>query len=132
MGRVRGHYVTKTWTGNPGAQTTAERRGAKYRAFVPEPIAGLDLLLTGEVAGALETASATVRELNASPPKLVSLEAVARYLLRERRWPRRASRVLRWDIDGSLWPTMTWPRPMTTKPRISSGIFARWQRRSRS
>jgi hypothetical protein len=31
----------------------------------------------------LETASATIRELNAAPLKLVSLEAVARHLLRE-------------------------------------------------
>jgi Fic family protein len=50
---------------------------------VPDPIADLDLLLPGEVAGALETASATVHELNVSPLKLVSLEAVARHLLRE-------------------------------------------------
>jgi Fic family protein len=83
MGRARGHYVTKTWTGQPGAQTTAERRGAKYRAFVPDPIAELNLLLPGEVASALETASTTVRELNAAPLKLVSLEAIARHLLRE-------------------------------------------------
>jgi Fic family protein len=83
MGRARGRYVTKTWTGQPGAQTTAERRGAKYRAFVPDPIANFELLLPGEIAGALETASATVRELNAAPLKLVSLEAVARHLLRE-------------------------------------------------
>lgn len=83
MGRGRGHYVTKTWTGEPGAQTSAERRGGRYRAFVPDPIAELELLLPGEVAGALETASAAVRELNASPLRLVSLEAVARHLLRE-------------------------------------------------
>jgi len=50
---------------------------------VPDPVAELELLLPGEVAGALETASTTVRELNASPLKLVSLEAVARHLLRE-------------------------------------------------
>jgi Fic family protein len=83
VARTRGRFVTRTWTGQPGAQTTAERRGAKYRAFVPHPIADLELLLPGEVAGALETASATVRELNAAPLKLVSLEAVARHLLRE-------------------------------------------------
>lgn len=83
MGRGRGHYVTKTWTGEPGAQTSAERRGGIYRAFVPDPIAELELLLSGEVAGALETASATVRELNASSLRLASLEAVARHLLRE-------------------------------------------------
>jgi Fic family protein len=75
--------VTRTWTGQPGAQTTAERRGAKYRAFVPDPIGDLELLLPGEIAGALETASATVRELNSAPLKLVSFEAVARHLLRE-------------------------------------------------
>lgn len=83
MGRTRGHYVERTWTGQPGAQTSAERRGSKYRAFVPEPVAEFELLLPGEVAGALETASAAVRELNASPRKLASLEAIARHLLRE-------------------------------------------------
>jgi len=50
---------------------------------VPDPIGELELLLPGEVAGALETASAAVRELNASPMKLASLEAVARHLLRQ-------------------------------------------------
>lgn len=75
--------MKKTWTGQPGAQTRADRRGGTYRAFVPEPVAEFELLLPGEVAGALETASTTVRELNASPRKLVSLEAIARHLLRE-------------------------------------------------
>jgi len=50
---------------------------------VPEPLAEVELFLPGEVAGALETASNAVRQLNASPRKLVSLEAVARHLLRE-------------------------------------------------
>lgn len=79
----RGRYVEKTWAGQPGAQTSAERRGGTYRAFVPEPLAEVELFLPGEVAGALETASNAVRQLNASPRKLVSLEAVARHLLRE-------------------------------------------------
>jgi Fic family protein len=58
-------------------------RGGRNGTVLPDPIADLDLLLPGEIAGALETASAAVRELNAAPLKLVSLEAVASHLLRE-------------------------------------------------
>ena len=83
MGRVRGHFVDRSYAGIGGAQTAAQRRGGRYRAFVPDPIGGLELSLPGALAADLETASAAVRELNDSPSKLVSLEAVARHLLRQ-------------------------------------------------
>jgi len=83
MGRPLGHFVTRTYRGIPGAQTAAERRPAKYRAFIPDPLAKLELSLPSHVAAELETATQAVRTLNASPPKLASLEAVARYLLRQ-------------------------------------------------
>lgn len=83
MGRVRGHFVDRTYAGIAGAQTAAQRRGSQYRAFVPDPVGDLELSLPGALAADLETASAAVRELNDSPSKLVSLEAVARHLLRQ-------------------------------------------------
>jgi Fic family protein len=76
---MRGHFVTKRWTGNP----TAQRRGGTYRAFVPEPIENFELSLSGDLADFLEATSVLVRELNAVSTKLASLEAVARQLLCE-------------------------------------------------
>jgi Fic family protein len=83
MGRARGHFVIKRYTGIAGAQTAAERRGSRYRAFIPDPIAGMQFSLPSALAADLEKASTAVRALNGSPPKLVSLEAVARHLLRQ-------------------------------------------------
>lgn len=80
---MRGRFVTRRLTGSPTAQTTAERRGGTFQAFIPDPIASLDLVLPGDLAALLEETSSAVRELNASPPKLASLEAVARQLLRQ-------------------------------------------------
>lgn len=81
MNKQRGHYVAKTWAGSPTAQTTVQRRGGTYQAFIPDPIAALELMLPGDVAAALETASDTVRRLNGSALTLASLEAVARHML---------------------------------------------------
>ncbi|MHB8691999.1 MAG: Fic family protein [Solirubrobacteraceae bacterium] len=83
MPPVRGHFVTKHYDGIAGAQTAAQRRGGEYRAFVPDPIADLELSLPNQLAAELETASARVRELNSTAPKLASLEAVAHHLLRQ-------------------------------------------------
>lgn len=55
----------------------------RCRAFIPDPVAELELSLPSSLAAELETASAAVRTLNASPPKLAALEAVARHLLRQ-------------------------------------------------
>lgn len=80
---MRGHFVDRVWRGDPGAQTRRERRTARYRAFVPDPVAEAAFALGAHVVHALDQAGAAIRRLNESPPKLASLEALARQLLRE-------------------------------------------------
>lgn len=58
------------------------RRGFFYEAFVPDPIADLDLTIPADVAAAAEEAAEGVRALGAQPPGGISWEAVARQLLR--------------------------------------------------
>jgi len=83
MAPARGRYVTRHHAGIAGAQTTAQRRGGQYRAFIPDAIALLEVSLPGALVAELERASTAVRSLNESPPKLAALEAVARHLLRQ-------------------------------------------------
>ena len=83
MERARGHFVTRSYAGVAGAQTAAQRRGGKYQAFIPDPIAEFELRLSSRLVADLDAAAGAVRALNASPPKLASLEAVARHLLRQ-------------------------------------------------
>ena len=62
-------------------------RGSKaasrsYRAFIPAKIADEDFELSGSSAALAERAAAAARELNAGQSELVSLEGLARQLLR--------------------------------------------------
>ena len=58
------------------------RAGFSYEAFVPDPIAEQELPLPGDVAAVLTEAELAVRQLNQVSPRLQSLEALARQLLR--------------------------------------------------
>ena len=49
--------MTRHYVGIAGAQTAAERRGGRYRAFVPDPIADLDVSLPAALMADLERAS---------------------------------------------------------------------------
>jgi Fic family protein len=60
----------------------AERRSFRYRAFVPDPVAGLRLSLHSAVAAAVSSAERAVDALNRDPPRMASLEVLARRLLR--------------------------------------------------
>ena len=82
MSRARGNFVKRELRGDPTGQTGAKRRGGTYRAFVPEAVSKLELSLPGSLALRLEDASARVRTLNDSTPRLTALEALARQLLR--------------------------------------------------
>ena len=76
-------YETRSWPADPSAPGgRAERRAFSYRAFVPDPIAGLELALPSNVAAAVSTAERAVDALNRDPPRLASLEVLARRLLR--------------------------------------------------
>ncbi len=76
-------YETRSWPADPSVPGgRAERRAFSYRALVPDPIADLQLALPSNVAGAVSTAERAVDVLNRDPPRLASLEVVARRLLR--------------------------------------------------
>jgi Fic family protein len=76
-------YGTRSWPANPAAPgCRAERRAFSYRALVPDPIAELQLALPSAVAAAVSTAERAVDALNRDPPRLASLEVLARRLLR--------------------------------------------------
>jgi Fic family protein len=81
--RPMARYETHSWPANPAASGgTAERRSFSYRAFVPDPIAHLELALPSAVAAAVSTAERAVDALNRDPPLLASLEVLAHRLLR--------------------------------------------------
>jgi Fic family protein len=76
-------YETRSWPADPAAPGgKAERRAFRYRAFVPDPIAELELSLPANVAATVSAAERAVDALNRDPPHLASLEVLARRLLR--------------------------------------------------
>ncbi len=76
-------YETHHWPADPSAPGgRAERRAFSYRAFIPDPIARIELPLPSTVAAAVSTAERAVDALNRDPPRGASLEVLARRLLR--------------------------------------------------
>ena len=76
-------YETRSWPADPAAPGgRAERRAFSYRAFIPDPISDLQLALPSHVAAAVSVAERAVDALNRDPPRLASLEVLARRLLR--------------------------------------------------
>jgi Fic family protein len=81
MGRG-GRYEELQWEPD-FARTSGSRAAAgRYRAFIPAEIAEEEFVLSGGSAELAQRASAAVTELNASQGQLVSLEGLARQLLR--------------------------------------------------
>lgn len=60
----------------------AEQRSFRYRAFVPDPVAALQLSVSSTVAAAVSDAERAVDALNRDPPRIASPEVLARRLLR--------------------------------------------------
>lgn len=77
-----GRYVDLVWPGNASGATRSERTPCRFRAYVPEPLAGLDVVLPAVVAADLVDVEQMVRQLNADHPGLANLEPLARFLLR--------------------------------------------------
>jgi len=76
-------FETRAWPADPTAMGgKAERRSFRYRAFVPDPVANLHLSLPSAVAAAVSSAERAVDALNREPPRVASLEVLARRLLR--------------------------------------------------
>jgi Fic family protein len=75
---VRRHWQART----DGLGGRRAKEGFDYEAYVPRSIATLDPLLEASLVEAIAAADQACRELNEDPPALVSLEALARQLLR--------------------------------------------------
>jgi len=78
---VRGQYVHEVWRADPTVYAPPRyRRACEYGAVVPEPVAGIDVVLPGDVAGVVPDAERAIADLNrAAGPEVMSL---ARLLLR--------------------------------------------------
>lgn len=81
-GSGRGRYETFSWAPDFARTTGRRSAAARYRAFIPAKIAEDDPTLTAGTAALAERAATAVRDLNASPARLTSLEGMARQLLR--------------------------------------------------
>jgi Fic family protein len=75
-------YVDRVWEGDPTARTRAERRSCTYRAYVPDPLLGRPLTLSAATAADITDVERDMLGLQAAHPSMVSLESLARLLLR--------------------------------------------------
>jgi Fic family protein len=76
-------FETRSWPADPAVPGgRPERMSFRYRAFVPDPIAKLQLSVPSDVAASVSAAERAVDALNRDPPWLASLEVLARRLLR--------------------------------------------------
>jgi Fic family protein len=75
-------HLRRRWSARFEGMSRRDRRGCDYDAYLPDPLVGWDLTLTADVAADVAGAEAAVRELNAAGTTHVSLEGLARFLLR--------------------------------------------------
>ena len=78
---MAGHHIRLIWRYDPILYAPAKyRRACAYQAFVPQPLADLNLALDGATAGVVSDAEGAIRELNAHFHG--ALAPLARLLLR--------------------------------------------------
>jgi Fic family protein len=76
-----GHREERFWPADPSAPPGG-RRGGTYEVFIPDAIAGREFTLDGECVTAIAEATKALGHLNDTRPRLISLAALARNLLR--------------------------------------------------
>ncbi len=78
---LRGRLIEMVWQSNPTLYAPARyRRACRYQAYVPAPLAEMELVLDAHTAGVISDAESAIRNLNsAAQPALAPL---ARLLLR--------------------------------------------------
>ncbi len=80
-GDGRGRYESASWV--PGFARSGRRGGVgRYRAFIPDPVAGMEPALSAATSALSERAGTATRELNASATAQLPLDGLARQLLR--------------------------------------------------
>lgn len=75
-------YVRRHWQPRFDGMSRRDRRGCHYDAYVPDPLSGWTLALPGDVAADIADAEAAIAGLNHGGTHHVSLEGLARFLLR--------------------------------------------------
>lgn len=75
-------FRRERWRARFEGMSRRDRGGCDYEVYLPDRLAGWDLQLPGELAADVADAEAAVRALNASGTTHVSLEGLARFLLR--------------------------------------------------
>jgi Fic family protein len=76
-----GHHEVRRWPADLSAPSWG-RRGGKYRVFVPDQVAERAFTLDGEAVAAVAQATKALGHLQDTRPKLTTLAALARNLLR--------------------------------------------------
>ncbi len=75
-------YVRRRWEPRFEGMTRRDRGGCSYDAYLPDPLAGWNLTLPGDLAADIADAETAIRDLNEAGTNHVSLEGLARFLLR--------------------------------------------------
>ena len=74
--------IRQRWTSSFEGMSRRDRQGCEFDAYLPDPLAGWDLSIPADLAADLADAEAAIRQLNTSTTPHVSLEGLARFLLR--------------------------------------------------
>lgn len=74
--------LRRQWETRFQGLTRRDRQGCNYDAYLPDPLAGWDLTLPGDLAADIADAETAIRDLNQAGTTHVSLEGLARFLLR--------------------------------------------------
>jgi Fic family protein len=74
--------IRRRWTSTFDGMSRRDRLGCDYDAYRPDRLAGWNLVLPADLVADLTDAEAAIRRLNTSGSSHVSLEGLARFLLR--------------------------------------------------
>ena len=77
-----GQVLRRRWTASFEGMSRRDRQGCDYETYVPDGLDGWDLVLPADLVADLVDAENACRDLNASGTSHVSLEGLARFLLR--------------------------------------------------
>jgi Fic family protein len=75
-------YVRKQWNAQFHGMSRRDRRGGSYEVYLPDPLLDWNPTLTGDLAADIADAEAGIAMLNRDGTRHVSLEGLARFLLR--------------------------------------------------
>lgn len=78
----KGRYIELDWSPDFARAQGARAAAGRYRAFIPGEIAESEFVLSSSTAELVQRATLAIQKLNSSSERLVTLEGLARQLLR--------------------------------------------------